>query len=370
MIARGTAAFLPPMPPLDLDANATEPLRPEARAALLDALEAGGNASSVHGGGRAARARLEAARAAVARLAGAAPAEVIFTAGGTEANALALHALAPGRRVLLGATEHAAVRAAAPAAEVLPVHGDGTLALDALEAALRAGPPALVCAMAANNETGVWHPLEAIRALCAAHGALLHLDAVQVARLGPLPAADSRALSAHKLGGPQGAGALVLAPGRHVPPLLAGGGQERGRRGGTEPLPALAGFGAVAGAAYDVARIAALRDAIEAGVREIAPEAVIAGAAAPRLPNTSLIVLPGVPAETQVIALDLAGVRVSAGAACSSGKVARSHVLEAMGFGAEAGSGIRVSLPWNAPEDAAARFLEAYGAMVRRLRRG
>ncbi|MCU0889757.1 MAG: aminotransferase class V-fold PLP-dependent enzyme, partial [Rubritepida sp.] len=190
------------------------------------------------------------------------------------------------------------------------------------------------------------------------------------ARLGPLPAADSRALSAHKLGGPQGAGALVLAPGRHVPPLLAGGGQERGRRGGTEPLPALAGFGAVAGAAYDVARIAALRDAIEAGVREIAPEAVIAGAAAPRLPNTSLIVLPGVPAETQVIALDLAGVRVSAGAACSSGKVARSHVLEAMGFGAEAGSGIRVSLPWNAPEDAAARFLEAYGAMVRRLRRG
>jgi cysteine desulfurase len=358
------------MTPLDLDANATEPLRPEARAALLAALEAGGNPSSVHGGGRAARARLEAARAAVARLADAAPADVVFTSGGTEANALALHALGAGRRVLVGATEHAAVRAAAPGAEVIPVHGDGTLALEALEAALRASPPALVCAMAANNETGVLHPLEAIGALCAAHGARLHVDAVQVARRGGLPRADALALSAHKLGGPPGAGALVLRPGLALAPLIPGGGQERGRRGGTEALPALAGFGAVAGTPYDAARIARLRDAIEAGVRAIAPEAVIAGAAAPRLPNTSLIVLPGVPAETQVIALDLAGVRVSAGAACSSGKVARSHVLDAMGFGEDAACGIRVSLPWNAPEDAAERFLAAWGAMRTRLSRG
>lgn len=354
-------------PPLDLDANATEPPRPEARAALLEALEAGGNPSSVHAGGRLARALLERARASVARLAGAAPAQVVFTAGGTEANALAIHALGAGRRLLVGATEHAAVRAAAPGAEILPVHADGTLALAALEAALRHGPPALVCAMAANNETGVLHPLEEVRALCAAHGALLHVDAVQAARLGRLPAADSLALSAHKLGGPMGAGALVLAAGLHVSPLIAGGGQERGRRGGTEPLPAIAGFGAAAGAPYDAARIARLRDAIEAGVRGMAPEAVIAGAAAPRLPNTSLIVLPGVPAETQVIALDLAGVRVSAGAACSSGKVARSHVLEAMGFGPDAACGIRVSLPWNAPEEAPARFLAAWGAMRARL---
>lgn len=358
------------MTPLDLDANATEPLRPEARAAVVGALALGGNPSSVHGAGRAARRVLETARAAIARLADAAPGEVVFTAGGTEANALAVHALGAGRRVLVGATEHAAVLAALPGAAAIPVHADGRLALEALEALLQGGPPALVCAMAANNETGVLHPLAEIRALSAAHGALLHVDAVQMARLGALPEADSLALSAHKLGGPMGAGALVLAPGQGVTPLVAGGGQERGRRGGTEPLPALAGFGAAAGLPYDAARIARLRDAIEAGVRALAPDAVIAGAAAPRLPNTSLIVLPGVPAETQVIALDLAGVRVSAGAACSSGKVTASHVLAAMGFGADAGSGIRVSLPWCAPEDAAERFLAAYAAMARRLRRG
>lgn len=354
------------MMPLDLDANATEPLRPEARAAVLRALDLGGNASSVHAGGRAARALVEAARAEVARRAGVAPAEVIFTSGGTEANALALHGLGAGRRLLVGATEHAAIRAAAPTAEALPVRPDGTLDLDALAARLAAGPPALVSAMAANNETGVRHPLEAIRALCAEHGALLHVDAVQAARE-DIPRADSLALSAHKLGGPPGAGALVLRPGLPLAPLIAGGGQERGRRGGTEALPAITGFGAAIAAPYDAPRIAALRDAIEAGLREIAPEVVIAGAGAPRLPNTSLIILPGAPAETQVIALDLAGVRVSAGAACSSGKVARSHVLEAMGFGELAGCGIRVSLPWNAPDDAAPRFLAAWAAMRQRL---
>ena len=358
------------MAPLDLDANATEPLRPEARTAVLVALDLGGNASSVHGAGRAARAVIERARAAIAARAGAEPGDVIFTSGGTEANALAIHALSPGRRVLVGATEHAAVRAAAPRAESLPVHSDGALALEALEAALASGPPALVCAMAANNETGVRHPIAEIAALCAAHGATLHVDAVQAAREGALPRADSLALSAHKLGGPPGAGALVLRPGLGCAPLIAGGGQERGRRGGTEPLPAIAGFGAVAPLPYDAPRLAALRDAIEAGVREMAPEAVIAGAGAPRLPNTSLIVWPGRRAETLVIALDLAGVRVSAGAACSSGKVAASHVLEAMGFGADAGSGIRVSLPWNAPEDSPERFLAALRSVLARLSRG
>jgi len=353
-------------PPLDLDANATEPLRPEARAAVLRALDLGGNASSVHGGGRTARAMIEAARVEIARRAGVESQQVVFTSGGTEANALALHGLGAGRRILAGATEHAAILAAAPGAELIPVRPEGTLDLDALEGLLRAGPPALVCAMAANNETGVRHPLEEIRALCTAHGALLHVDAVQEARLG-IPRADSLALSAHKLGGPPGAGALLLAPGLHLPPLIAGGGQERGRRGGTEALPAIAGFGAAIACPHDEARIAALRDAIEAGIRDIAPEAVIAGQAAPRLPNTSLILLPGAPAETQVIALDLMGVRVSAGAACSSGKVARSHVLAGMGFGELAGCGIRVSLPWNAPADAPERFLAAWAAMRARL---
>jgi cysteine desulfurase len=348
------------MHPLDLDGNATEPLRPEARAALIAALEVGGNASSVHGGGRAARHLVEGARAAIARRFGA---EVVFTSGGTEANALAIHGLRPGRRVLVGATEHAAVLAAAgPDAEPVPVHGDGTLALDALRAALR-GPPALVCAMAANNETGVRHPMADIAALCREAGALLHVDAVQAAREPGGFDADTVALSAHKLGGAPGAGALLLRPGLHLSPLIAGGGQERGRRGGTEALPAIAGFAAAAEAPYDAARLAGLRDAIEAKLEDVA----IAGRDAPRLANTTLLVWPGVPAETQVIALDLAGVRVSAGAACSSGKVARSHVLAAMGFGADAGCGIRVSLPWNAPVDAAERFLHAYAAMRARL---
>jgi len=351
---------------LYLDANATEPLRPEARAALVHALDLGGNASAVHAGGRAARRLVEAARGAVAARAGLAPGDVVFTSGGTEANALALHGLRQGRRVLVGATEHPAVLAAAPDAQAIPVHADGTLALEALEALLAGAAPALVCVMAANNETGVLHPLAEVAALCAAHGALMHVDAVQAARIA-MPRADSVALSAHKLGGPPGAGALLLAGGRHLPPLIAGGGQEKGRRGGTEALPAIAGFGAVMGVEYGAARIASLRDAIETGIHALAPEAVIAGQSAPRLPNTSLIILPGAAAETQVIALDLAGVRVSAGAACSSGKVTQSHVLAAMGFGGHAACGVRVSLPWNASDDAPQRFLEAWGAMHRRL---
>ncbi|MGK7864414.1 cysteine desulfurase family protein [Falsiroseomonas sp. E2-1-a4] len=354
---------------LYLDANATEPLRPAARAAVLAALDLTGNPSSVHAAGRAARRVLEAARDQVAAHFGAGPGEVVFTSGGTEANALAIRALSAGRRVLAGATEHAAVLAAAPGATLLPVLSDGTLDLDALEAML-AGPPALVCLMAANNETGVIHPLAEAAALCRAHGALLHVDAVQAAGRVPVSlaalGAESVAISGHKLGGPKGAGALLLRPGLALAPLIAGGGQERGRRGGTEALPAIAGLGAAAEAAdpAQAARLAALRDVIEAGC--LALGARVAGQGAPRLPNTTNLILPGAAAETQVIALDLAGVQVSAGAACSSGKVGRSHVLAAMG---EAEGGIRVSLPWNAPEDAAERFLTAWSAMRNRLSR-
>jgi cysteine desulfurase len=182
--------------------------------------------------------------------------------------------------------------------------------------------------------------------------------------LGP---ADSMALSAHKLGGPKGVGALLLRPGLDPAPLLTGGGQESGRRGGTEALPAIAGFaGAVT--CPQPEGLAALRDAIEAGVKALAPEAIIPGSTAPRLPNTTNLILPGVAAETQVIALDLAGVAVSAGAACSSGKVRQSHVLAAMGYGAEAACAIRVSLPWNAPPETPTRFLAAWGAMREKLR--
>jgi cysteine desulfurase len=355
-------------PALYLDANATEPLRPEARLAALEALDLTGNPSSVHAEGRAARRLLEKARAQVAARFGARARDVVFTSGGTEADILAIRGLGQGRRILAGATEHPAVLAAAPAAERLPVDGEGVLDLAALERSLSSGPPALVCLMLANNETGVIHPVAEALALCRRHDALLHLDAVQAAGRMAVSVeglgADSLALSGHKLGGPKGAGALLLRPGLDLPAHLPGGGQERGRRGGTEPLPAIAGLGAAAEAADPRAaeRLLPIRRAIEAG-----SGARIPGAGAPRLPNTASLLLSGLPAETQVIALDLAGVRVSAGSACSSGKVARSHVLEAMGLGEAAGCAIRVSLPWNAPEDAAERFLAAYAAMRDRL---
>ena len=355
-----------------LDANATEPLRPEAHAAVIAALGHTGNPASVHAAGRAARRVLENARETIARRFGGLPADLVFTSGGTEADALAVHALGHGRRVIIAATEHDAIRAAAPAATVLEVDAQGRADLDVLAAMLREGA-ALVCLMLANNETGTLQPVAEAAALCRAAGAWLHVDAVQAAgridvdlvALG----AHSLALSSHKLGGPPGAGALLLTPeaAAALTPLIAGGGQERGRRGGTPPVPTIAGFAAAALAAGDAGRLATLRDMAEQAA--IAAGAIPFGAAAPRLPNTACLALPGVRAETQVIALDLAGIAVSAGAACSSGKVARSHVLEAMGAGPLAGQAIRVSLPWNATEADVRAFAAAYQTMAGRLSR-
>ncbi len=350
-----------------LDANAAEPLRPEARAAMLSAMARPGNPSSVHAAGRAARRVLEAAREAVARRCGARPAQIVFTSGGTEADALAVHALGRGRRLVIGATEHDAIRAAAPGADVVPVNADGVVDLSALAALL--DRPALVCIMLANNETGTLQPIAAIAALCRAAGAWLHVDAAQAvgrmavdfAALG----ADSLALSGHKLGGPPGAGALIVAD--HVPqaPLIAGGGQERGWRGGTPALPAIAGLGAAI--ACPQANLSALRDRLEQAA--IDAGGVVLGAGAARLGNTACLALPGVAAQTQVMTLDLAGIEVSAGAACASGKVARSHVLDAMGAGGLAGQAIRVSLPWNVTAADIDLFIAAYQTMARRLSR-
>lgn len=352
-----------------LDANATEPLRPEARAAALAAMDLVGNPSSVHAAGRAARAVLEAARRTVAARFGATPGGVVFTSGGTEADALAVAGPGQGRHLVIGATEHDAVRAAAPNAAVLPVDGEGVARLEALEPLLAAGP-ALLCLMLANNETGTIQPIGEAARLCRQHGTWLHVDAVQAAGRMPVDlealGADSLAVSGHKLGGPKGAGALLLAPGRDVAALVAGGGQERGRRGGTPALPAIAGLAAAANAAAP-GGIAVLRDQAEAAA--VSAGATVLGGGAPRLPNTACLALPGVPAEAQVIALDLAGVQVSAGAACSSGKVARSHVLDAMGAGTLAGQAIRVSLPWNATEADVDAFAAAYAAMARLRRR-
>ncbi len=354
-----------------LDANATEPLRPEARDAAFAAMEQGGNPSSVHQAGRAARKILEAAREHVAAFTGARPADVIFCAGATEADALAIHALGAGRPILIGATEHDAIRAAAPDALTIPVLPNGQADLAVLEALLASHPGALVCLMAANNETGVLHDIETAGKLCAEAGAILHVDAVQaIGRANQdwlALGASSIALSGHKFGGPVGAGALVTRPGLEIKALIKGGGQELGRRGGTPALPAIAGLAAALGAPYQAGQITAWRDEVEAFC--VAQGAVVAGAGAPRLPNTICLALPGVRAETQLIALDMAGICVSSGSACSSGKVASSHVLLAMGFAGLAGQAIRVSLPWNTQADEVRKFQAAYASMAARALR-
>ena len=359
-----------------LDWNATAPLRPEAAAAMTTALAHCGNPSSVHRWGRAARQMVERAREAVAALAGGDPEGVVFVSGGTEANHLAL--LGSGReRVLVSAVEHSSVLQALPNAERISVGADGIVDLVRFEEQLAADPrPALVSVMLANNETGIIEPVAEIAAIAHRHGALFHCDAVQAAGKIPVDVtkigADLVSLSAHKLGGPPGIGALIVRGPAELMPMIRGGGQERGRRAGSENLPGIAGFAAAAAAAanslagYD--RIRELRDRLEASLLAIAPEAFVIGAAAPRLPNTTAIVLPGVSAETQVIALDLDGVMVSAGAACSSGKVGPSHVLQAMGLPPEiAGCTIRVSLGWSTTEAKIDHFLTAWTAMYRRV---
>jgi len=364
-----------------LDWNATAPLRPEARAAMLAALDLPGNPSSVHGPGRQARGLMDQARAAVAALIGVKPAQLVFTSGGTEADVLAL--IGTGRKaVLLSGIEHDAVRRTAPGdAVTLPVGPDGVLDLNILDAKLaEVASPALVSVMAANNETGVIQPIAEIARIAHAHGALFHCDAVQLAGRQPLDMAglgiDLLTLSAHKIGGPKGVGALALREGLGLAPLIPGGGQESRRRGGTENLPGIAGFGAAAQSAEaamaeEGARIRALRDAMEAALKSALPDLVIFGETAPRIPNTSLIGHPGLKAETVVMAMDLAGVAVSAGAACSSGKVERSAVLDAMGVDpALAGSAIRISLGWTTTPEEVDRCIAAYCAIARRQGKG
>jgi cysteine desulfurase len=355
-----------------LDANATEPLRPEASAAMNAAFALTGNPSSVHAAGRAARRLLEDARERIAAKFGARSQDAVFTSGGTEANALAVHALGFERRIIICATEHDSIRAAVPNAAILPVDRHGVADLQALTAWLSSGPPALVCLMLANNETGTIQPIVEAASLCRAHGALLHVDAVQAAgRISSsLPALNSHSisLSAHKLGGPTGVGALLLAPElTHFAPLIAGGGQERGRRGGTQALGAIVGFATACGQSYDHIRITTLRDRIEAAA--VHNGAIVCGGGGPRLANTTSLALPGVRADAQVIALDLDGIAVSAGAACSSGKVQSSHVLAAMGLGPLAGQAIRVSLPWNVSDAAIDAFEIAYARMAGRMPR-
>ena len=355
-----------------LDHNATSPLRPTAREAIHAALDAVGNASSVHAEGRAARSRIEDSREQVAALVGGRPKNVIFTSGATEALALALR---PGWRgqggepahLLLATTEHVAAldgQDFGANATRLPVGADGALDLAALEATLSmhaSGKP-MLCLQAANNETGVVQPVAAAANRIHAASGLVVCDAVQA--VGRIPCdfattgADMLIVSSHKIGGPQGAGALILRDsalqcGR---PLIRGGGQERGFRAGTENVAAIAGFGAAAAeaaanASAESQRTKYLRDALESELLRLVPEATVFGQSAARLPNTSAFSIPGVSAETLLMAMDLAGVAVSSGSACSSGKVNRSHVLDSMGVAPDLAKGaLRASFGWSSTE--------------------
>jgi len=360
-----------------LDWNATAELRPQARAAVVAALDVTGNPSSIHASGRAARRLIEDAREQVGALVGVSPRLVVFTSGGTEANATALSP-ALGDSLLVSSIEHPSVLAGGrfAAVEQVPVTTDGIVDLDALERMLAGRPRPLVSLMLANNETGVVQPVAQAAQRVHAAGGLLHVDAVQ----GPgrircdfkLLGADLMTLSAHKIGGPQGVGALVVREGLRSDALIRGGGQERGARAGTENVAGIAGFGAAAEALArldeESAAMSALRDRLEAGLRAAAADIVIFGHQSERLPNTTLFAVPGMKAETAVIAFDLEGIAVSSGAACSSGKVAPSHVLKAMGVASDlAGGAIRVSLGYATTESDIGSILNAWARMVEGL---
>jgi cysteine desulfurase len=372
-----------------LDYNATAPLRPEAREAAIRAMETTGNPSSIHAEGRAARRIVEDARSEVARLAGVGSRLVTFVSGGTEAANAALNPLfggaqnaAPLERLIVSAGEHPCVLSGHrfPVAEVAPLQSDGRVDVEWLKAACRRPGRALVALQGANNETGMIQPIAEVAALVHSAGGFLFCDAVQlpgrmacdIAAL----SADALMLSAHKMGGLKGAGALIAArSGVSLgAALMRGGGQERGARAGTESVAAIAAFGAAARAcvgeaATEPTRLLRLRDRLEIAIRSVATDAVIFAETAPRLPNTVCFGVPGVEAATLIIALDLAGIAVSSGSACSSGKVGASHVLAAMGAPLELARGaIRLSLGWASAEADVERFTIAFASVMARMR--
>jgi cysteine desulfurase len=357
--------------PAYLDYNATAPIDPAAIDAMAEAARVWANPSSVHTAGRRARGLVEAARLTIARHLGSPPQPLIFTSGGTEAVGLALRGARAASHIV-SAVEHDAVRLQARRPSIAPVDSQGLIDLDGLERLLADAPkPALVAVMHVNNETGVVQPIDEVLRLARKHGARVLVDAIQSAGKVPLPAADFVAASAHKLGGPPGVGTLIVRCAEDFAAVQRGGGQERGYRAGTENLPGIAGFAAALQARADdvgwLERAAALRDRLEARLRHEWPTLELFGADASRLGTTSCIRVPGVPASTQLIALDLAGYQVSSGAACSSGKVKTSHVLEAMGVPPQAaGEAIRVSLGWRTTQVEVDGFAEAWLALAKR----
>ncbi|MGB2107914.1 MAG: cysteine desulfurase family protein [Candidatus Puniceispirillum sp.] len=362
--------------PLYFDNNATAPLRPEASAAMHKAMGAPANPSSVHSFGRTARLTVEAARESVALLAGSRAADVVFTSGGTESNNLAL---AGFDYIVTSAIEHDSVRESASNASIINVTPDGVIDLDHARDVLAALPDAqrpstILSVMAVNNETGVIQPLAELVALAHEYGVAVHSDMVQMlgkdhfsfATLG----LDYASLSAHKIGGPSGVGALLVKPGNALTSLLRGGGQEQGRRSGTENFVGIAGFGAAATAAFgDVTHYQAMskwRNQFEVMMRENVPEVSIFGQQAERVGNTSCVAIAGKSAETMVMALDIAGVAISAGSACSSGKVKASHVLAAMGAGDLAGQAVRISGGWQTRQSDFERLADVFLGLYKR----
>tara|TARA_B100000315_G_scaffold143783_1_gene132809 strand:+ start:2472 stop:3596 length:1125 start_codon:yes stop_codon:yes gene_type:complete len=354
------------------DHNATTPVAATVADAIAGALALTGNASSVHTAGRRARQMVEEAREKVAELVGASPAQIVFTGSGTEANNLVLSGTA-SRHILASAVEHDSVLAAADNIEQMPVDGDGVIDVAALAARLSdLDGQALVSVMLANNETGVIEPVAEIARIAKEHGALVHTDAVQA--LGKINVdwtdlgVDFMSLSAHKIGGPQGVGALVINEEIPLQSLIKGGGQERSRRAGTENVPGIVGFGAAAKLAAtnldEIEEIKTLRDHLESGIRTIAPDTVVFGESVDRLPNTTCLSMPNVSSETQVMKFDLTGIMVSAGSACSSGKVQASHVLKAMDVVEEfASTAIRISLGHGNTMDEVEHFVSQWRKM-------
>ena len=358
-----------------LDYNATAPIKPEVVERMAAALSRVGNPSSVHRWGRWARRAVEDARAGVGELVGCVPERIVFTSGGTEANNLAVSCRP---RVLASAVEHVSVLEAAPGAVLIPVDSSGIVELDALRRLLaETDGPAVVSVMLANNETGAVQPVERVVEIAREFGALCHCDAVQVAGKRSLSmdelGVDLFVRVAHKLGGPQGVGALAVGRQVQIPSLLRGGSQERGHRAGTENVAGIVGFGVAAALCGDddMAAISRIRDRIERHVMDSSPSATILAADVERIANTSCLSMAGVSSETQVMAFDLAGIAVSAGAACSSGKVSRSHVLTAMGCAStQIDSAIRVSLGWATNESDVDRFLDAWDELRTRTLTG
>ncbi len=360
-----------------LDYNATAPIHPEVIDVMAGAMASPANPSSVHQSGRKAKKIVEDARGVLAEAISCWPQELVFTGSGSEANALALKGF-PGRRLAVSTIEHVSVRGNAGDATLLDVNENGVLRLDGLQAFLKAsGEPALVSVMLANNETGVIQPIREIADLVHEHGGLLHCDAIQafgkitvdVGMLG----ADLLTISAHKIGGPQGVGALFVRNGLDITPLIGGGGQELRRRAGTENVAGIAGFACAAEIHRTLkwqAEIRALLDAMEAVMLAANPEAVVLGQAAERLPNTSAVILPGLSSETQLMHFDLSGFEVSAGSACSSGRIEASHVAKAMGFNdSEAGCMLRISAGWQTTPAEIKGFTQSWIALSEKTAR-